>query len=166
MKKYFSLLLICILLIGILPFSVRAEDGENTEITIPPNGTEPVKWTISLKDDETYEIVGMEYFSGYLSGTPTISLPTTYNDISITSVRDDVKVSNLNSHIAEIDKISIPSEVSIGKAFLSNLGENSLDIDAPAAVDASFLVNSPKATVTYPIHRRRFIRNHSCLIQF
>lgn len=150
MKKYFSLLLICILLIGILPFSVRAEDGENTEITIPPNGTEPVKWTISLKDDETYEIVGMEYFSGYLSGTPTISLPTTYNDISITSVRDDVKVSNLNSHIAEIDKISIPSEVIIGKDFLSNLGENSLDIDAPAAVDASFLVNSPKATVTYP----------------
>ena len=63
------------------------------------------EFSSSLKDDETYEIVGMEYFSGYLSGTPTISLPTTYNDISITSVRDDVKVSNLNSHIAEIDKI-------------------------------------------------------------
>ena len=66
MKKYFSLLLICILLIGILPFSVRAEDGENTEIPIPPNNTEPVKWTISLKDDETYEIVGMESFRSLL----------------------------------------------------------------------------------------------------
>ena len=150
MKKFFSLLLVFILLVGAFPFSARAEESNENTVTFSQDSNDPVKWTISILESGSYEIIKMEYNTSFQPGNyVTMSIPDRYGDYSITSINDTVKLSNF-PNLSEIDVINLNSNVSIGKNFLSGLGNRNLDIcNVPDTLDASYLVGSPNITVTY-----------------